>query len=211
MLTGFLAAAIPALLCITIHELCHGFAAYRLGDNTAKNAGRLTLNPIKHIDPLGLLMMIVAGFGWAKAVPVNMYNFKNPKAGMAVTALAGPVSNFILSALVLVLYGLLFAPLNTGSATGGIVLEMLFMTAYLSCALGIFNLLPIPPLDGSKVLFSILPDDKYFKLMQYERYGMLLLAVILMTDVFSPFLSQAVGLVFDTLFGLALWASELLG
>lgn len=157
------------------------------------------------------MMMIFARFGWAKAVPVNMYNFKNPKAGMAITALAGPVSNFILSALVLVLYGLLFAPLSIGGGAGEVVLEMLFMTAYLSCALGIFNLLPIPPLDGSKVLFSILPDDKYFKLMQYERYGMLLLAAILMTGVFSPFLSQAVGFVFDTLFGLALWASELLG
>ena len=185
--------------------------AYLLGDDTAKNAGRLTLNPIKHIDPLGLIMMVVARFGWAKAVPVNMYNFKNPKSGMAVTALAGPVSNFILAALVLALYGLLFVPLSTGIAAGGIVLEMLFMTAYLSCALGIFNLLPIPPLDGSKVLFSVLPDDKYFKLMQYERYGMLLLAVILMTGVFSPFLSRAVELVFNTLFGLAFWASELLG
>ena len=96
-LTDILISVIPALLCITFHELCHGLVAYKLGDNTAKDAGRLTLNPIKHIDIMGLLMIIVFKFGWAKPVPVNMNNFKKPKSGMAITALAGPVSNIFLS------------------------------------------------------------------------------------------------------------------
>lgn len=105
---------LPSLLCITLHELSHGYVAYRLGDTTAKDAGRLTLNPIKHIDIMGLLMMVVFRFGWAKPVPVNMYRFKNPKKGMAVTALAGPACNFLLAGVFLFLYGLLFYPLYTG-------------------------------------------------------------------------------------------------
>ena len=107
---------LPSLLCITLHELSHGYVAYRLGDTTAKDAGRLTLNPIKHIDIMGLLMMVVFRFGWAKPVPVNMYRFKNPKKGMAVTALAGPACNFLLAGVFLFLYGLLFYPLYTGGA-----------------------------------------------------------------------------------------------
>lgn len=211
VITDFLIAAIPALLCVTIHELCHGFVAYRLGDNTAKNAGRLTLNPIKHIDPLGLIAMIVIHFGWAKAVPVNMYNFKNPKTGMAITALAGPMSNFILAIAALLLYGLLFVPLSTMGVAAEIFLQMIYITAYLSIALGIFNLIPVPPLDGSKILFSLLPDEQYYKLLKFERYGMLIVAAVIMSGMFAPFLSQAINLTFNWLFGLAFWASELLG
>ena len=112
-----LLAVIPALVCITFHEVSHGFVAYKLGDSTAKDAGRLTLNPIKHIDIFGLLMMVVFKFGWAKPVPINMNNFKNPKGGMAITALAGPVSNVLLAAVVLLIYGLLYTPLAAaGSA-----------------------------------------------------------------------------------------------
>ena len=195
---------LPSLLCITLHELSHGYVAYRLGDTTAKDAGRLTLNPIKHIDIMGLLMMVVFRFGWAKPVPVNMYRFKNPKKGMAATALAGPVCNFLLAGVFLFLYGLLYYPLYVrGGAVAETVLQLVYTTAYLSLALAVFNLIPIPPLDGSKVLFSLIPDESYFKLMRYERYGMILLLVLVSTKVLGSPLSTATSWLFDKLFVLA--------
>jgi len=191
-----LLGVVPALLCITLHELSHGFVAYRLGDTTARDAGRLTLNPVRHIDWMGLVMMVAFRFGWAKPVPVNMYRFRNPKRGMALTALAGPVSNVIIAIVFLFLYGVLFLPLQ-GS---GVLLETVYLTAYLSLSLALFNLIPIPPLDGSKVLFSLLPKDRYYRLMRYERYGMLLLLVLLWTGVLRSPLSGAVSWLFDHLF-----------
>ena len=194
---------LPSLLCITLHELSHGYVACRLGDTTAKDAGRLTLNPIKHIDIMGLLMMVVFRFGWAKPVPVNMYRFKNPKKGMALTALAGPACNFLLAGVFLFLYGLLFYPLHTGGTVAETVLQLIYTTAYLSLSLAVFNLIPIPPLDGSKVLFSLIPDESYFKLMRYERYGMILLLVLVSTKVLGGPLSAATSWLFDKLFVLA--------
>jgi len=186
-LINALISIIPALICITIHELAHGYTAFRLGDNTAKEMGRLTLNPIKHIDVFGLLMMLIFRFGWAKPVPVNMRNFRKPRIDMAITAIAGPLSNIVLAAIVFFIYGLVFTWLSSISALGqdGIVLEIIHRTAYLSIALSVFNLAPIPPLDGSKVLFSFLSDEMYYKLMRYERFGIILLIVILNTRVFS--------------------------
>ena len=186
-LQEILLRVVPALLCITLHELAHGFTAYALGDDTAKNAGRLTLNPIKHLDPMGLLMMVLFRFGYAKPVPVNMMKFRDPKRGMAVTALAGPLSNVLIAALFLFLYGLFLRPLAWN--VGGIVLEMIGTTATLSLAMAVFNLLPIPPLDGSKVLFSLLPDEGYLRLMRIERYGFLILAALLFTGVIDGPLS----------------------
>jgi len=190
---------IPALLCITLHELSHGWVAWRLGDTTAKEAGRLTLNPLRHIDWMGLLLMVAFRFGWAKPVPVNMYRFRNPKKGMAVTALAGPVCNLLLCILFLALYGVLYIPLKGH----GLLLETVYLTAYLSLSLAVFNLLPVPPLDGSKVLFSLLPDQTYWKLMRYERYGMILLLVLVWTGVLRSPLSAAVVWLFDRLFPVA--------
>ena len=205
-----LLSIIPALLCITLHELSHGAAAYLLGDNTAKNAGRLTLNPIRHLDIWGLAMMVICKFGWAKPVPVNMYNFKDPKKGMAITALAGPVSNFIIAAVFLFLYGLVFTPLTMSRGfISGAVLEMVATTAYLSLALGIFNLIPISPLDGSKVLFSVLPDSAYDTLMRYERYGMIVLILLVATGATSGFLSSVTGQVYDKLFFIAEFGFDL--
>lgn len=204
-LTDILLSVVPALLCITFHEVSHGYVAYRLGDTTAKDAGRLTLNPLKHLDPMGLLMMVVFKFGWAKPVPVNMYRFRNPKRGMALTALAGPVSNVALAILFLFLYGTLFLPLH-GS---GAVLEMIYLTAYISLAFAVFNIIPISPLDGSKVLFSLLPSEQYDKLMRYERYGMLLLLVVVATGVLGRPLSAVTGALFDKLFVFAEWGYAL--
>ena len=161
---------IASLICITLHELSHGFVAWKLGDDTAKGLGRLTLNPLKHLDITGFIMMLVFQVGWAKPVPINMYNFKNPKRGMAVSALAGPVGNILLSMFFLVLYGFLFIPL-CDSTFGLYILEMIQTAAKMGIGLAVFNLIPVPPLDGSKVLFSIIGNSTYHKLMRYEKYG----------------------------------------
>ncbi|MCR5137950.1 MAG: site-2 protease family protein [Oscillospiraceae bacterium] len=193
---------IPSLLCITLHELAHGLMAYRLGDDTAKRAGRLTLNPLKHLDPIGLLMMLTVRFGWAKPVPVNMYRFRNPKRGMALTALAGPGCNLLITVLFLFLYGLLYSALKA-SELGGILLELIEITAYMSLGLCIFNLLPVPPLDGSKVLLSVLPDDAYRKLMYYERYGSIVLLALVWSGVLGRPLGKAIGSLYELLFAVA--------
>ena len=199
---------IPALLCITLHELCHGFVAYRLGDDTAKRAGRLTLNPLRHIDIVGLISMIAFRFGWAKPVPVDMRRLRRPKRDMALVALAGPVSNLLLALLVLFVYGLVFMPLSAGK-TGNVVLDMMITLAYLSTALAVFNIIPIPPLDGSKVLFSVLSDESYYKLMRYERYGSILLLLLVVTGLLSKPLGTAVGWLFDQLWCFAEWGFAL--
>ena len=200
--TQTLLSVVPALICITLHEMAHGLVALWLGDTTARDAGRLTLNPLRHIDIWGLLMMVICGFGWAKPVPVNMYNFKNPKRGMALTALAGPAANIIISCLALALYGRVYASLYD-SAAGAYVLQMIELTAYLSCALAVFNILPIPPLDGSKVLFSLVGDQTYSWLMRYERYGFLILMALVFFNVISGPLSAATGWVYEKLFSIA--------
>lgn len=175
---------ISSLICITVHETCHGLAAFWLGDDTAKKQGRLSLNPLRHVDPMGLVMMAVARFGWAKPVPVNMRRFRKPKLGMALTALAGPVSNVLLAlaALLLRTAVLHFYFRHNWSALEYIWLFLEY-TVLLSAGLAVFNLFPVPPLDGSKVLFALLPNKWYNILMRYERWGMLLLAVLLFTGV----------------------------
>lgn len=196
-------SAVPALVCITLHEISHGLVAYGLGDPTAKNAGRLTLNPIKHLDIFGFLMLVVAHVGWAKPVPVDMRYFKHPKRGMALTALAGPVSNFLITAVVMLLFGFLYPFASAKGKAHGLGMELLYLTGYLSLGLGLFNLLPIPPLDGSKVLFSLLPDSVYWKLMRYERYGMILLIALAYFGVTGSFLSNIIDTVFDWFIELA--------
>ena len=179
------------LLCLTVHESCHGLAAYALGDPTARREHRLSLNPLRHIDWFGLLMMFVAG-----PVPVNPNYFKKPKQGMALTALAGPVSNFLL-ALLMLLAARIFCDVAAYSEANQRILDFLLMVALLSIGLGLFNLLPIPPLDGSKVLFAVLPDGAYNQLMRYERYGMLLLFALVFFDVGSSAFSAAIEWVFE--------------
>lgn len=208
-LTDILIYIIPALVCVTIHETCHGLVAYKLGDPTAKNAGRLTLNPIRHIDFWGLVMLVVCHFGWAKPVPVDARNFKDPKKGMAVTALAGPVSNLVLAVVLLVLYGLLYVPLLHLGSVGFFLLRLILTTAYLSTALAVFNIIPISPLDGSKVLYSVIPDKAYFTILRYERYGMGLLIVLVATGVLGEPLSNVTGALFDRLFSIAEWTGGL--
>lgn len=208
VLTNMILSIIPALISITLHELSHGFVAYKLGDNTAKSMGRLTLNPLKHIDIFGLVMMAVFHFGWAKPVPVNMRNFKNPKRGMAITAAAGPCSNIIICIVFLALYGF-FYPLLVDSDIGTYVLQILYLTAWISLGLAVFNIIPIPPLDGSKVLFSCISDELYYKLMRYERYGMILLIILVSTRILGQPLSDVTEFLFDKLFFIAEGANRL--
>lgn len=210
-LTDILIYIIPAMVCVTIHETCHGLMAYKLGDSTAKDAGRLSLNPIRHIDLLGLVMLVVCHFGWAKPVPVDARNFKDPKKGMAVTALAGPVSNVLLAVVLLAVYGLLYVPLLRMGDVGFFLLRLVLTTAYLSTALAIFNIIPISPLDGSKVLYSVIPDKAYFTLLRYERYGMGILIILVATGVLGEPLSNVTAFVFDHLFSIAEWTGGLFG
>ena len=176
-LLTLLISAAAALLCITLHELSHGFVAWRLGDPTAKNAGRLTLNPIKHLDLFGLLMMLIAKVGWAKPVPVDMRYFKHPKQGMALTALAA-------TAIASLIYHI--APLHPVWVA---VLCLLSNLALLGVGMGLFNLIPISPLDGSKILFALLPDRAYYTILRYEKYVMGVLIVLVLLGAFDRPLS----------------------
>ncbi len=189
-------------LCLTIHETCHGLAALALGDPTAKSMHRLSLNPLRHIDPLGLVLMFAAGFGWAKPVPVDPRYFKNPKQGMAVTALAGPVSNFLLAFLAVAVSKVIYLYAPYTSAWDVAFSFFLYTLAPLSLGLGLFNLLPIPPLDGSKVLGAFLPDHAYFTLMRYERYGMVALLVLSWLGVGDGFIGSAIMTVYEAVFNL---------
>ena len=178
---------IPAIIiALTFHEYAHARIAYAFGDPTAKNEGRMTLNPLKHLDLLGLLMMLVVKVGWAKPVPVDMRYFKHPKSGMALTALAGPASNFLLAYAAMLLYALFYGLLYAGAVSGTLsvgLLDFCWLLASLSVGLGVFNLIPFPPLDGSKVLEGVLPDRIYYQILRFERIGIVVLMAVLWTGV----------------------------
>lgn len=181
---------IPAVICLTVHELSHGLAAYWLGDSTAKLDGRISLNPLRHIDPLGFLMLVFVGFGWAKPVMVDMRRFKNPKVGMAITAFAGPLSNILLAIAIMPLYGAFVFYANEMPATvADYGIQIITSTIYLNIGLAVFNMFPIPPLDGSKIFEAVLPESLYFKIMRYERYGMIILLALVVTGTISPAIS----------------------
>ena len=205
---AILLSLIPTLLCITLHELSHGYVAYRLGDDTAKSLGRLTLNPLKHLDPLGFLMMLVFHVGWAKPVPVDPRRFRDPKRDMALTALAGPAANVAITVVFLFLYGAAVLPLSRG-AVGEYLLEMLELTARLSLGLAVFNLLPIPPLDGSKILRAVLPDEEYVKMLRLEPYGVALMFLLMSTGLLRAPLHYLINLFYNALFPIAKGAFRL--
>ena len=173
----FLMSAVACLICLTVHELSHGWMAWQLGDPTAKVNGRLTLNPLAHIDWVGLFLLLTVGVGWARPVPVDMRNFRRPKEGMAMTALAGPVSNFLLALVCVALGGFVLRG-GMKEAWSAYLLLFLCQMAVLNVGLGVFNLIPIPPLDGSRVVSAFLPDRAYRWLMQRERF--LIVAVVLL-------------------------------
>jgi Zn-dependent protease len=196
------AMAFVVFCTLPLHEFAHAFIAVKLGDDTPRLSGRLTINPMAHISPMGALMIFLFGFGYAKPVPVRMRHFKNPKRDMAIVALAGPLCN-ILQAFV---YMILFCAItNINTTNMGIVYIAFFFyyAAQVNVSLGVFNLLPIPPLDGSRLATALLPAKYYFKIMQYERYIMIGLFVLLFTGILSTPLSYLSGLLFNLIYKIA--------
>ena len=186
---------VPAvLIAISMHEFAHGWASWKLGDPTPKQTGRLSLNPFHHLDPVGTLCLLFFHFGWAKPVQVNPWYYKDRKRGMVLVALAGPGMNFLIAFLCILLQGVILK--ITGGYAGQVVHYLYYLFYYtgaISLGLGVFNLIPIPPLDGSKVLGAVLPEEQYFGYMRFERYGMLLLFVLLATPVLDRPLSLVTG------------------
>lgn len=189
VLAEILACLLIVLVILPLHEWAHGFVANKLGDNTAKNMGRLSFNPIAHVDPVGALCLLLFGFGWAKPVPVNPNRFKNPKKGMAVVALAGPAANILAGAVGAFLMNLFFFFFGSQFVIGsGVVFFVfLFLQYYTSINifLAVFNLVPIPPLDGSKILGAFLPDRVMYNMYKYERIFFFVLIALLFTGILS--------------------------
>ncbi|MBQ8512991.1 MAG: site-2 protease family protein [Clostridia bacterium] len=192
------------LFALTIHEVSHGYMAYRLGDPTARNMGRLTLNPLKHLDLFGTICMILFHFGWARPVPINTRYFKKPRRDTALTAAAGPISNFIMAFLGLLVQEILFAVFVRHPAASQFAYNLqyaaLTLFSYfhiLNLSLGMFNLIPVPPLDGSRIFLTFLPAKYYFGIMQYERYIQLGLMLLL----WLGFLDRPLSFLVSTLSG----------
>jgi Zn-dependent protease len=202
---------VPALMAITCHEVSHGFVADKLGDNTARRMGRLTLNPIKHLDILGTLMVFIIGIGWAKPVPVNFSNLRNPKRDMIWVAAAGPITNFSIAILsAMLMRGILFVAAGISGVVPAMFIEpivlMLAFSVYINLLLAIFNLIPVPPLDGGRVAVGLLPYRQAMLYSRIEPFGMMIiLALIFLPDllhlpsifeyVISPILNTGIHLV----------------
>ncbi len=198
-----LAWVVAIMVALIFHEVAHGVAAYALGDKTAKLDGRLSFNPKRHIDPLGLIIMLIVGFGWAKPVMVNPRNFKYPKQDMALVSFAGPFSNFLLAFI----FMLILQPLIFSAAYGGTIVNIavmfLILAIQINVMLGIFNLIPIPPLDGSKLLAAVLPDSLYYRYLSFERYGMIVLLVLVF--LFSNQTSGFMGMIANAIINGLTW------
>jgi Zn-dependent protease len=230
------------LVALTVHEISHGLTAYKLGDETAKRDGRFSLNPIKHLDPVGFLFILFVGVGWAKPVMVNPYNLKNPKIDMALISAAGPISNFIMAfagmlisvPLFMVMNAELYHAFQSGAADqfvqaigysdtvgsllqGGITMAgvetrgvmvstVLFNFCFINVMLGVFNLIPFPPLDGSKIAAGLLPDSVYEKLPPVGRYSMIILFILVMSGalrfIIFPITDGILGMIYNIGFSL---------
>ncbi|NLM75344.1 MAG: site-2 protease family protein [Clostridiaceae bacterium] len=203
---------IPILfIALPVHEFAHGWVAYRMGDPTAKYAGRLTLNPFKHLDLMGVLMMFLVGVGWARPVPVNSTYLKNRRTGLLLISLAGPLSNLVLAFLGMFIWGLIVKLVNVGiivinSMTMADVLiygtEFLQAFIFVNISLAVFNLIPVPPLDGSRILSSVIPEESYYRFARYEQFiglAFLLLVVVLPDNLFSRFINFFAMPIYDSM------------
>jgi len=187
-----IALRIPALLiAITIHEFAHARMAYQFGDQTAKNQGRMNLNPINHLDPIGTIMILLVGFGWAKPVPINPYNFNQYRRGLRWVSFAGPLANFILGFISLLFLNIL---LKAGIIEG-LFLQFIVVLMQLNILLAIFNLIPVPPLDGSKILMSFLSDSYLGLYRKVEQYAPIILLILIFTGAFRYIINPLYSLV----------------
>lgn len=196
LIITFLSRLFVIFCTMPIHEYAHALIATKLGDNTPKYSGRLTLNPMAHISPIGAVMIFLCGFGYAKPVNVNPRNFKDPKKGMAFTAIAGPISNLIMG-FIAILVSTIFAKIYySNQATLFLAINyFMYFAGVVNVNLAVFNLLPIPPLDGSRILQLLIPAKYYFKFMQYERYVVIIVFVLILSGVLSGPLSYISGLI----------------
>jgi len=183
-LTVYLIRILVLMTALPIHECAHAWVASKLGDNTARNQGRITLNPMKHLEIFGSILMVFVGFGWAKPVSINPRNFKNPKMGMAISSLAGPVSNLLLAYILMIVYRVIGGTMDCYTNSPALI-KILYIMIFLNIGLAIFNLLPIPPLDGSRIATLFLSQRTYFKIMQYEKYIFIGLIVIMYLGILS--------------------------
>lgn len=209
MLPTLLLSLPVALISLSVHESAHGYVANKLGDPTAKNLGRITLNPMKHFDLLGFVSMLLFRVGWANPVPINARNFKNPRRDMAISAAAGPLSNLCLAfifAILLKLLNIAYGFITFTNETAYLVMYfleiMLLSGVILNLNLMIFNLIPIPPFDGSRILYVFLPTDLYFRVMRYEKYIMLAFILLFATGALDGPLSFLTNLVMQLMFKL---------
>lgn len=186
------------LIALTFHEFSHGFISSKLGDPTPRITGRLSLNPMAHLDPMGALLMVLTGFGWARPVQIDARYYKNPKWGMAITAVAGPLSNLVLAFLAMIIYTVIFIlNIKIGLFSGAIdtISGFVLMFVQVNLCFMVFNLIPIPPLDGSRILGLFLSTRSYFKLQQLERYSFMIIIVLSLTGVFDRIIGTGVGVV----------------
>ena len=206
-LTDYIYIVVAALFAIILHEIAHGLVSTWLGDPTPKRQGRLSLNPLKHLDPIGTLCLIFFHVGWAKPVVVNPDYYKNKKRGMALVALAGPLMNFLLSIFSIIIMAI-FVKVNAYSNVLIIIYNFLLYFSVINLGLGLFNLIPIPPLDGSRILGAFLKDDTYEQYMKYERYGFIIIAILLALSSLrgygTSFISELVYIIFNLIFRLVL-------
>ncbi len=207
----YLIKALVLFTAVPVHECAHAWVAEKMGDDTGRKQGRITLNPFAHLTLWGSLMMILVGFGWGKPVSVDPRNFKNPKKGMVLTSLAGPASNFIMAFLSMIVYKVLaFLSFAKDSSTLDMLATVFVYITLINISLAVFNFLPIPPLDGSKIFNAILPEKWYFTIMKYENFIFIALIILVYSGLLDTPLSFLQDKVIDVMLSLTGWVDKIM-